>query len=102
MPRPDIVAVEDDGTLRDVQALMLEHGYSRIPVFREDLDDVTGVVLRQGRAEGTAPGQERHAAAEVVREAHFVPETKKVADLLAEMQQREVPSAPSSPTSTAR
>ena len=62
VPRPDIVAIEDDKTLRDVQALVLEHGYSRVPVYREDLDDVVGVDLREGRAEGAAPGQARRAA----------------------------------------
>ena len=35
VPRPDIVAIEDDKTLRDVQALVLSHGYSRIPVYHE-------------------------------------------------------------------
>ena len=47
MPRPDIVAIEDTETLRDVQALVLEHGYSRIPVYREDLDDVIGRRVRR-------------------------------------------------------
>ena len=59
VPRPDIVAMEDDKTLRDVQALVLEHGYSRVPVYREDLDDVGGHDLREGRPEGAAPGQAR-------------------------------------------
>ena len=44
MPRPDIVAIEDDKTLRDVQDLVLTHGYSRIPVYH-DFDDVKGVVF---------------------------------------------------------
>ena len=44
VPRPDIVAMEDDKTLRDVQALVLEHGYSRVPVYQEDLDDVVGMI----------------------------------------------------------
>ena len=86
MPRPDIVAMEDDKTLRDVQALVLEHGYSRVPVYQEDLDDVVGIDLREGRAEGAAPGKARRAAREIVREPHYIPETKKVAELLREMQ----------------
>ena len=47
VPRPDIVAIESDKTLRDVQALVLEHGYSRIPVFRDDLDDMVGSSSRR-------------------------------------------------------
>ena len=65
VPRPDIVAIEDDKTLRDVQALVLSHGYSRIPVFHGSLDDVKGVVfakdvlkaLHQGRR--TCPRRDR-------------------------------------------
>jgi CBS domain containing-hemolysin-like protein len=45
VPRPDVIAIEDTFSLRDVQELVLEHGYSRIPVFHEDLDDVEGVVF---------------------------------------------------------
>ncbi len=44
VPRPDITAIEADKTLRDVQALVLQHGYSRIPVFEDDLDKVIGIV----------------------------------------------------------
>ena len=87
VPRPDIVAMEDDKTLRDVQALVLEHGYSRVPVYREDLDDVVGHDVREGRPEGAAPGQARRAAcARSCARPHYVPETKKVAELLREMQ----------------
>ena len=62
VPRPDIVAIADDETLRDVQALVLQHGYSRIPVYREDLDDIVGRRLREGRAAAPAPGQARRGA----------------------------------------
>ena len=62
VPRPDIVAIEDDKTLRDVQALVLEHGYSRVPVYHEDLDNVVGHRLREGRPEVAAPGQARRTA----------------------------------------
>jgi magnesium and cobalt exporter, CNNM family len=86
VPRPDIVAIEDDKSLRDVQALVLEHGYSRIPVFREDLDDVTGVVFAKDVLKALHQGRRDIPLAEIAREAHFVPESKKVADLLREMQ----------------
>ncbi|MGE5460333.1 MAG: hemolysin family protein [Solirubrobacterales bacterium] len=86
VPRPDIVAIEDDKSLRDVQALVLEHGYSRIPVFREDLDDVTGVVFAKDVLKAMYQGRRDMPLADIAREAHFVPESKKVADLLREMQ----------------
>jgi magnesium and cobalt exporter, CNNM family len=86
VPRPDIVAVEHDKSLRDVQALVLTHGYSRIPVFREDLDNVTGIVYAKDVLKALHQGKHDAPLSEVVREAHYVPETKKVAELLREMQ----------------
>jgi CBS domain containing-hemolysin-like protein len=86
VPRPDIVACEDTCTLRDVQALMLQHGYSRIPVFHESIDDVVGVVFAKDLLKAVHHGRMDAPLADVVRPAHFVPESKKVADLLKEMQ----------------
>jgi CBS domain containing-hemolysin-like protein len=87
VPRPDIVACEDTCTLRDVQTLMLEHGYSRIPVFHEDLDDVVGVVFAKDVLRALHQGKMDMPLADIVRPAHFVPESKKATDLLKEMQQ---------------
>jgi CBS domain containing-hemolysin-like protein len=86
VPRPDIVACEDTCTLRDVEALMLEHGYSRIPVFHEDLDDVVGVAFAKDVLRAVHQGQLDAPLADIVRPAHFVPESKKASDLLKEMQ----------------
>ncbi|MDP9328652.1 MAG: hemolysin family protein [Actinomycetota bacterium] len=86
VPRPDIVAVEDDKALRDVQALVLTHGYSRVPVFHEDLDNVVGICYAKDVLKAIHQGKHDSPLAEVVREAHYVPETKKIADLLREMQ----------------
>jgi CBS domain containing-hemolysin-like protein len=88
VPRPDVVAIEDDKTLRDVQDLVLEHGYSRVPVYREDLDDVVGIVFAKDVLKALHQGRSDMPLAEIVREAHFVPESKKVADLLREMQRQ--------------
>ena len=86
VPRPDVVAIEDDKTLRDVQALVLEHGYSRVPVYREDLDDVVGIVYAKDVLKALHQGKHDMPLDEIVREPHYVPETKKVAELLREMQ----------------
>jgi len=86
VPRPDVVAIEDDKALRDVQALVLEHGYSRIPVYREDLDDVVGLVFAKDVLKALHQGHSDMPISDIAREAHFVPESKKVADLLREMQ----------------
>jgi CBS domain containing-hemolysin-like protein len=86
VPRPDIIACEDICTLRDIQTLMLEHGYSRIPVFHEDLDDVVGVVFAKDVLRALHEGRMDAPLADIVRPARFVPESKKAADLLKEMQ----------------
>ncbi|HEV8563857.1 MAG TPA: hemolysin family protein [Actinomycetota bacterium] len=86
VPRPDIIAIEHDKALRDVQAIVLTHGYSRIPVYREDLDDLVGVVYAKDVLKALHQGKQDMPLAEIVREVHYVPETKKVAELLREMQ----------------
>jgi CBS domain containing-hemolysin-like protein len=86
VPRPDIVAIEDDKTLRDVQALVLEHGYSRVPVYKEDLDDVVGIVYAKDVLKALHQGKHDSPLGEVARDPHYIPETKKVAELLREMQ----------------
>ena len=44
-PRPDIVAIRADATLADLRALFREQEYSRIPVYRENLDNIVGIVF---------------------------------------------------------
>ena len=87
VPRPDIVAVEVGKALRDVQDLVLRHGYSRIPVFREDLDDVVGIVFAKDVLKAMHQGREDISLEDICRDAHFVPEVKRVSELLREMQQ---------------
>jgi putative hemolysin len=88
VPRPDIVDIEDDKTLRDVQALVLQHGTSRIPVYdhNEDLDHAVGVVFAKDVLKALHQGKQDMPLRDIVRDARYVPETKKVADLLREMQ----------------
>jgi putative hemolysin len=88
VPRPDVLALEDDKSLRDVQAFVLEHGTSRIPVYDhdQDLDHVIGVVFAKDVLKALHQGKQDAPLREVVREALYVPESKKVADLLREMQ----------------
>jgi CBS domain containing-hemolysin-like protein len=88
VPRPDIVAIDHQRSLREVQDLVLQHGYSRIPVFREEIDDVVGIVYAKDVLKALHQGRSEMPLDDVVREARFVPESKKVAELLREMQQQ--------------
>jgi magnesium and cobalt exporter, CNNM family len=87
-PRPDIVAIRAEATLGDLRTLLRDQAYSRIPVFRESLDNVLGIVFVKDLVQVT--GAEERAIPTLMRPAHFVPETKPVADLLKEFQRQQV------------
>jgi len=92
-PRPDIVAVRADGTLDELGALFLEEQDSRLPVFEHSLDTVLGFVFVKDLVSlSETPGDER-VIGRLLRPAHTVPETKRVADLLKELQAERVQSA---------
>jgi CBS domain containing-hemolysin-like protein len=86
VPRPDVLAIEERRPLRDVVALVLEHGHSRIPVYRDQIDHVEGVVYVKDLLRHVSEGRDDIPLKEVMRPAHFVPESKRVADLLKDMQ----------------
>ena len=88
-PRPDIVSVGADDPTRVILELAAESGFSRIPVTGDSLDDIVGiVVVKDLLAEVVAKRPARVVARDMMREALFVPETKPVDDLLAEMRAR--------------
>jgi putative hemolysin len=85
-PRPDVVAVEADAPIHEVLERAMAVGLSRIPVYRGSLDDVIGIAYTRDLVREMREGTENRAVAEVARPAHYVPETKRVAPLLREMQ----------------
>jgi CBS domain containing-hemolysin-like protein len=87
-PRPDIVALPASATVGDLTRLIRETKYSRIPVYRENLDDIVGVVTVRDLIEHE--GAPSDPMRPLVRPALLVPETKKVAELLKEFQDRRI------------
>lgn len=87
-PRPDIVAVESRATVRQILTVASESGFSRLPVYRESLDEIVGVVVVKDLIEAVMAGKEKTTAGEVMREPLFVPDTKPIDDLLAELRHR--------------
>jgi putative hemolysin len=87
-PRPDIVALRAEATLGELRVLLREQTYSRIPVYKESLDNVLGFVFVKDLIQLT--GAEDRAITSMMRPAYFVPETKKVSDLLKEFQRQQV------------
>ncbi|MDR1464034.1 MAG: hemolysin family protein [Oscillospiraceae bacterium] len=85
--RTEIVGVESGEPLDKVIAAAMEEGYSRIPVYEEDLDTIIGVVYVKDllRFVGAALPQESGALRRVMREAYYVPETMRCGPLFQEM-----------------
>ncbi len=89
-PRPDIVAIPAEATLGELRALFREQEYSRIPVFKENLDNIQGVVFVKDLVLLDRVGQQQPVDRGLIRPAVFVPETKRVPELLKEFQRRQV------------
>jgi putative hemolysin len=93
-PRPDMVAIRADATLDDLRALFREQEYSRIPVYNENLDNIAGMVFVKDliRLSGAEIGTMRldRDLQRLVRPATFVPETKRVPEMLKEFQRKQV------------
>lgn len=89
-PRPDIVAVPDTATIREARDVMLESKYSRLPVYREQIDNVEGIIYVRDLLACWAERREDENIRSLVRSVYFIPETKPVADLLEEMQKAHV------------
>jgi putative hemolysin len=88
VPRTDMIGVPADFRAIDTMEVVLLNGYSRIPVYDADkgVDDVVGVVFARDLMRIERDGREQEPVTEVMRPARFVPETKRVAELLREMQ----------------
>ena len=86
VPRPDMVTVAGDFRVADVMEVMLLNGYSRLPVCGDGIDDVVGLAYAKDLMRAERDGKEGRPVAELARPARYVPETKRVPDMLREMQ----------------
>jgi CBS domain containing-hemolysin-like protein len=86
-PEPDIVALDLSSSLDQVLDMVVRHGFSRIPVYRDKPDEIVGVVYAKDvLREIHALGDRARGLGELIRKPHFVPESKRVSDLLRDMQ----------------
>jgi len=89
-PRPDIVAVPAGASVREARDVMIESKYSRLPVYRDQIDNVEGLIYVRDLLALWVDNKEDGPIASLVRPVYFVPETKPVAELLEEMQKAHV------------
>ncbi len=90
VPRVDIVATEADSTLTEVASRMLESGHSRLPVYRDSIDNVIGVVHSRDLLPFLTNAEEHPSLEQIIRPAFFIPEAKRLDELLKELQEKRV------------
>jgi len=85
-PRPNIVAIRHDSSLEELRELVIHEQFSRIPVYEDSIDEITGFVHVRDMFEMDYAQRAHRHVKELVRPVRFVPETKPVDDLFREMQ----------------
>lgn len=85
-PRGDIVAISAHATVEEAVRTMIQTRHSRLPVYREHLDDIEGIVTLRDAVAAHLSGRTNERVTAFMRPAYFVPETKRAADLLQEMK----------------
>jgi len=87
-PRPKIAACPENATLGELRNVMVASRHSRIPIFRGDIDHIIGVAHIRQLLSRLSQGSESDPIAGLIHPAVFVPETKRVSELLKELQLR--------------
>ncbi|MGE0601859.1 MAG: hemolysin family protein [Dehalococcoidia bacterium] len=90
VPRIDMAVADVESRLEDVASIVTERGYSRIPVFRENIDDIVGIVYAKDLLRAMSNGGGEKPLSALLREAFFIPESKHLDELLQEMQLRRI------------
>jgi len=89
-PRTEICALPIEATVRQARDLIIHEKYSRLPVFRDNVDNIEGILYVRDLLNAWAEDRENEKIAALLRPAFFVPETKSAAELLKNMQTNHV------------
>ena len=85
-PRTEICALPINATIREARDLIVDEKYSRLPVYRETIDNIEGVIYVRDLLQSWAEGREDESIESIIRDPFFVPETKTASELLKSMQ----------------
>lgn len=88
--RTDIAAVEAEELVDEIVRLSIESGRSRLPVYEEDLDNIIGIVYIRDLLPYVGKAANGHTARDIMRKAHFVPESKSCGKLFSEMTEKHI------------
>jgi CBS domain containing-hemolysin-like protein len=86
VPRPNMVVLDVNATIEEMRDLMIEQKHSRIPVYRDSVDHIEGIVYMHDVLAACRDGKSSELVGTLARPMYIVPETKLVADLLKDMQ----------------
>ena len=90
VPRVDIVAVEEDATSQEIVDAITEKGHSRLPVYRESIDHIVGILYAKDLLPFVIGSTRTLPIKNLVRPAYVVPESKRLDDLLGELRRNRV------------
>jgi len=89
-PRSEICALPMDATVKQARDLIINEKYSRLPVFRDSVDNIEGILYVRDLLNAWSEGKEDQKISNLLRPAYFVPETKSASELLKNMQTNHV------------
>lgn len=90
VPRTDVTAIERGATLDEVIEVFRRHRHTRLPVYEDDLDHIVGLIHVKDLLLSLAQGRESFNLEQLIRPIRYVPESKKVDELLHQMQTEKV------------
>ena len=90
VPRIDIFALEAGASVAEAVEVIIRESYSRIPVYQGNIDNIIGILYAKDLFKLVRDGDWSKPVKEVVRPAYFVPESKRVDELLRELKQKQV------------
>lgn len=89
IPRPDVVALNINTPRETAVRKVLDEGYSRMPVYKDTIDNIVGIIYTKDIL-GLIEYKNLLILQDILRQAYFVPETKKISQLMRELQQRKL------------
>lgn len=88
VPRTEIIALERTTPLEEIFRLVLESGHSRFPVYEGTIDNIVGLLLAKDLLTFWQPSDDQPDLEKVLRPAYFIPESKRISDLLRDLVER--------------
>ena len=86
LPRPDMICADQNSSLEQIREIVKKSGHSRIPVYKDNIDNITGIIHVKDLFLKEAQGEKITNLSQLARKAYFIPETKKIDELLREFK----------------